>query len=117
MIFLISYLIFMLSSLALGLASENTQAINSWQAKSVVLNKNANINMSQSVLTQKDLKNVKMGKNEAIVGETPVVAKAAKHASISAQFLGVNKSQFIYKEQELTLTIPSRKLFQVAMRP
>lgn len=53
MIFLISYLIFMLSSLALGLASENTQAINSWQAKSVVLNKNANINMSQSVLTQK----------------------------------------------------------------
>ena len=32
MIFLISYLIFMLSSLAIGLADENTQAINSWDA-------------------------------------------------------------------------------------
>lgn len=115
MIFLISYLIFMLSSLALGLASENTQAINSWQAKSVVLNKNANINMSQSVLTQKDLKNVKMGKNEAIVGETPVVAKADKHASISAQFLGVNKSQFIYKEQELIAGRKAKKANEVTV--
>ena len=36
-IFLISYLIFMLSSLALGLADENTQAIESWKAQKVVL--------------------------------------------------------------------------------
>src|SRR5699024_6713679 len=64
MIFLISYLIFMLSSLAVGLASQNTQAIENWNAQKIVLNKNANISMSQSILTKDDLKNAKIGKNE-----------------------------------------------------
>ena len=36
MIFLISYLIFMLSSLAVGLASQNTQAIENWNAQKIV---------------------------------------------------------------------------------
>lgn len=63
MIFLISYLIFMLSSLAVGLASENTQAIDSWSAKKIVLNKNSNISLSQSILTKKDLKDDDIGKN------------------------------------------------------
>lgn len=101
MIFLISYLIFMLSSLAVGLASENTQAIYSWDAKKVVLNKNSNVSMTQSVLTKKDLNNAKIGKNEAYVGQLGVVAKAKDHASVSAQFLGIKKDQFIYKEQKL----------------
>lgn len=52
MIFLISYLIFILSALATGLASENTQALESWNAQKVVLNKNANVSMSQSILTK-----------------------------------------------------------------
>ncbi|TSO26922.1 ABC transporter permease [Lactobacillus sp. LL6] len=101
MIFLISYLIFMLSSLAIGLADENTQAINAWDAKKVVLNKNANISMSQSILTADDLKGVKLGKDEAYIGQTPVVVKAKDEASVSAQFLGIEKSQFIYKNQNL----------------
>ena len=75
MIFLISYLIFMLSSLAVGLASQNTQAIENWNAQKIVLNKNANISMSQSILTKDDLKNAKIGKNEAIIGQLGIVAK------------------------------------------
>ena len=47
----------MLSSLAVGLASENTQAIDSWSAKKIVLNKNSNISLSQSILTKKDFLN------------------------------------------------------------
>ncbi|RVU70502.1 MULTISPECIES: ABC transporter permease [Lactobacillus] len=101
MMFLISYLIFMLAGLALGLAEENTQAITSWDAKSVVMNKTSNISLMQSILTKDDLKNAKVGKNEAYLGEIPVVAKAKGHKSISAQFLGIKKSQFIYKDQEL----------------
>ena len=58
----------MLSSLAVGLASENTQAIESWDAQKIVLNKNSNISMSQSALTNEDLKDVKVGKSEAYVG-------------------------------------------------
>ncbi len=65
MIFLVSYLIFMLSSLAVGLASENTQAIKSWNTQEVVLNKNANVSMNQSTLTKTDLKKADIGSNEA----------------------------------------------------
>lgn len=101
MIFLISYLIFMLSSLAVGLASENTQAINSWGAKKVVLNKNANISLSKSILTKKDLKDDEVGKNEAYIGQVAVVVKSKKRPSVSAQFLGIKKDQFIYKDQDL----------------
>lgn len=101
MIFLISYLIFMLSSLAVGLAQENTQALTSWNTQKVVLNKNSNVSFSQSVLTKQDLKGVKIGKNEAYVGLTPVVAKHKHRPSVSAQLLGIKKDQFIYKKQEL----------------
>lgn len=45
MIFLIAFLIYLLSSLAVGLASQNTQAIDSWDAQSIVLNKNSNVNL------------------------------------------------------------------------
>ena len=101
MIFLISYLIFMLSSLAVGLASENTQAIYSWDAQKVVLNKNSNVIMTQSVLTKKDLKNAKIGKSEAYVGQLGMVVKHKNRDTVSAQFLGIKKDQFIYKEQKL----------------
>lgn len=101
MIFLISYLIFILSSLAVGLASENTQALESWGAQSVVLNKNANVSMNQSILNKADLKNATIGKDEALVGQTAVVAKNEHRPSVSAQFLGIKKQQFIYQDQEL----------------
>lgn len=101
MIFLISYLIFILSSLAVGLASENTQAIKSWNAKQVVLNKNANVSMSQSLLTKDDLSQAKLTKDEALLGQTPVVAKNSNRPQVSAQFIGVKKDQFIYANQEL----------------
>lgn len=68
MIFLIAYLIFMLSSLSVGLASENTQAVNSWQTQSVVLNDNSNVSLSQSLLTKENLKNFKRQKMIAISG-------------------------------------------------
>lgn len=91
----------MLSSLAVGLASENTQAIESWGAQKVVLNKNSNVSMNQSILTKNDLKKDKIGKKEAYVGQLGLVIKAKNKPSVSAQFLGVKKNQFIYKDQEL----------------
>lgn len=115
MIFLISYLIFMLSSLAIGLADENTQAIKSWDAQRVVMNKNANVSMSQSILTAKDLKGIKVGKKDAYVGQTPVVVKAKDHSSMSAQFLGIKKNQFIYKTQDLVSGRRAKKASEVTV--
>lgn len=115
MIFLISYLIFMLSSLAVGLADENTEAINSWKAQKVVLNKNSNINMAQSILTKKDLKDAKIGKQEALFGETRLVAKAKGRKSVSATLLGIKKNQFIYKEQDLVAGRKAKKANEVTV--
>lgn len=113
MIFLISYLIFMLSSLAVGLADENTEAINTWDAQKFVLNKNSNISIAQSMLTKDDLKNAKIGKNEALLGETRLVAKAKNRKSVSATLLGVKKNQFIYKSQELVAGRKAKKTNEV----
>lgn len=101
MIFLISYLIFILSSLAVGLASQNTQALESWDIRQVVLNKNANVNMSQSVLNGTDLKHANLTKDEALLGQTPVVAKSKNRPQVSAQLIGIKKTQFIYQDQEI----------------
>ena len=115
MIFLISYLIFVLSALATGLASENTQALESWDAQKVVLNKNANVSMSQSFLTKSDLKRASLSKDEALLGQIPVVVKKAGRPQISAQFIGVKKKQFIYHDQELVAGRRAKKNYEVAV--
>ena len=115
MIFLISYLIFVLSALATGLASENTQALESWDAQKVVLNKNANVSMSQSFLTKSDLKRASLSKDEALLGQIPVVVKKAGRPQISAQFIGVKKQQFIYHDQELIAGRKAKKNYEVAV--
>ena len=115
MIFLISYLIFVLSALATGLASENTQALESWDAQKVVLNKNANVSMSQSFLTKTDLKKATLSKDEALLGQIPVVVKKAGRPQISAQFIGVKKKQFIYHDEELIAGRKAKKNYEVAV--
>lgn len=115
MIFLISYLIFVLSALATGLASENTQALESWNAQKVILNKNANVSMSQSFLTKNDLKRASLSKDEALLGQIPVVVKKAGRPQISAQFIGVKKQQFIYHDQELIAGRKAKKNYEVAV--
>lgn len=69
MIVLISYLVYFLSGLAFGLAQQNTQAIDSWQIQRVVLNKDANVNMSQSMLTTKEASQLKLTDKEAYLGQ------------------------------------------------
>ena len=115
MIFLISYLIFILSALAVGLASENTQALESWDAQKVVLNKNANVSMSQSILTKNDLKKEALTKDEALVGQIPVVVKNSKRPQISAQFIGIKKEQFIYHDQELIAGRRAKRNYEVTV--
>lgn len=101
MIFLISYMILATWGLAYGLARENTVALENWQAKSVVLNKNANLSMNSSILTKDDLKKIDLTDQDAVVGEIQVVLKKSGKTGINAQYIGVRKSEFAYKEQKL----------------
>jgi len=99
MIVLIGYLIFILTSLALGLAQQNTDAINSWGANNVTLNADANIDMRQSMITKKQAGT--LSNKEAYIGQASVVAKAKNHSRVSAVFIGTKPSQFVAKSIKL----------------
>lgn len=100
MIVLISYLIFILTSLALGLARENTAALNSWGAERIAINSNANVDMRQSFITTAQAG--KLSDAEALVGETSVVAKTSGEEKLSATFIGLRANQFIARNLKLT---------------
>lgn len=113
MIFLISFLIFILSSLSAGLANKNTSALNAWQLQSVVLNKHSNVSLTQSLLTKSQLKQAKLSSKEAVVGQTPVAAKGKHLAAVSAQFIGLKPGQYIYKNLPVTAGRRPRKATEV----
>ncbi|KRM90186.1 ABC transporter permease [Liquorilactobacillus cacaonum] len=101
MIVLVSYLIFILTSLAQGLARQNTDAIKSWNIQSVALNSDANTSMTQSVITRKQLANIKLNKKTAVVTQVPIVVRGTNKSKESAQFIGLNYTQFIMKNMKI----------------
>ncbi len=101
MIVLIAYLIFVLTSLALGLAQENTQVIDSWHIKRIVLDKDSDINLSQSLITKKELSTFKLSRKDAYIGQASIVVKSKGNKKESAQFIGLDKHQFIFKNIKL----------------
>ncbi|USS88830.1 ABC transporter permease [Fructilactobacillus cliffordii] len=115
MILLISYLIFILTSLAVGLASQNTQAIKSWNPTRIVLNKNSNVNVGQSLIMKSDLDKIHLNpKQEAVIGSVPVVA-TGKHEKISSQFMGIDPNQYVAKDLRLTSGHKARNQNQVVV--
>lgn len=102
MIVLVTYLVFILSGLSYGLAQQNTQAISSWRVDRIALNKDANDSLSQSVITKQAADKVKLTSHEAYLGQMGVVAKAKGQAKLSAQFLGIDRDQLIYRRVKVT---------------
>lgn len=101
MIIMISYLMFILMGMMLGLADENKAAIESWGTQTVFLNKNANDNMSQSIIMNNQL-NKKLNQHEAYVGQAPaVITRVGQRHKLkeSTQFIGLDTHQFIFKDQ------------------
>ncbi|GEO63632.1 FtsX-like permease family protein [Companilactobacillus nantensis] len=115
MIVLIGYLIFILTSLAMGLANQNTDAINSWNINSVALNKDANTSLTQSLITNDNAKNAKLTKNEAYIGQASVVVKKSGLTKESAQFLGLKPNQFIAQNLKLSSGHKIQKTNQVVV--
>lgn len=98
---LISFLIFILNALSLGLANENTAAITSWQTQSALMTKDANGNMGQSLLTKKQSKIFHDDKNVATVGITPAnIKKRGTSQTQSAQFIGLESTQYIFQKAD-----------------
>lgn len=112
---LVGYLIFMLLGLMLGLAKENTAAIEQWHTQTVVLSKGANLSLSQSLIKQADLPTLKKG--DSLVGQSPVVISATgKHAhKQSAQLIGLKQSQPLAKTVVITSGHRSRNANQLVL--
>lgn len=98
MIVLIAYLILMLLGLMQGLGNENTAAVESWGTKQVMLDKNANVSMNQSLIKKDEAQD--LTKHEALVGQVPIVMKGINHGQKqSMQYFGLDDSQYLLKNK------------------
>ncbi|MGV3130118.1 ABC transporter permease [Staphylococcus simulans] len=89
---LISYLLFLLSGLANGLINMNTEGIKKWQADAIVLNKDANQTVQQSVITTSDVKG--KFKKEAPLKQMGIIASKG-NSKENAILFGVTSNSFL----------------------
>lgn len=101
MIVLISYLIFILTGLSLGLSNQNTDAINTWDMKSITLNKNADVSLNQSLISNAQADKLHLSKDEALLGQAGVIVKGKDQDKVPSQFLGFEPDSFVFKNMKL----------------
>ncbi|EOA9882773.1 ABC transporter permease [Staphylococcus aureus] len=89
---MISYLLFLLSGLANGLINMNKEGIDKWQADAIVLNKDANQTVQQSVFNKKDIEN--KYKKQATLKQTGEIVSNG-HQKDNVLVFGVEKSPFL----------------------
>lgn len=89
---MISYLLFLLSGLANGLINMNKEGIDKWQADAIVLNKDANQTVQQSVFNKKDIEN--KYKKQANLKQTGEIVSNG-HQKDNVLVFGVEKSSFL----------------------
>lgn len=89
---MISYLLFLLSGLANGLINMNKEGIHKWQADAIVLNKDANQTVQQSVFNKKDIEN--KYKKQATLKQTGEIVSNG-HQKDNVLVFGVEKSSFL----------------------
>lgn len=89
---LISYLLFLLSGLASGLINMNTEGIKKWKADAIVLNKDANQTVQQSVFKPSDVEG--KFKEEAPLKQIGVIASNGDSEE-NALLFGVSSNSFL----------------------
>ena len=89
---IISYLLFLLSGLANGLINMNKEGIDKWHANAIVLNKDANQTVQQSVFNKKDIEN--KYKKQATLKQTGEIVSNG-HQKDNVLVFGVEKSSFL----------------------
>lgn len=89
---MIIYLLFLLSGLANGLINMNKEGIDKWQADAIVLNKDANQTVQQSVFNKKDIEN--KYKKQATLKQTGEIVSNG-HQKDNVLVFGVEKSSLL----------------------
>lgn len=114
-IVLISYLVYFLTSLAYGLASSYTNAVEKWQANEVVLTIDSNDSMMMSYMTQTDFDAVTVSGDKAKLGLFPAVinnpfSEDILESRIDVYFFGIESDSFIKPQELKDVTLTGNKV-------
>ncbi|WP_083235212.1 hypothetical protein [Acholeplasma laidlawii] len=99
-IVLISYLVYFLTSLAYGLASSYTNAVNKWGSDEVVITVDSNDSIMMSFMTNNDFESVEVDGTKARIGLFPAVinnpdAEANVDSRLNVYFFGIDNDSFL----------------------
>ncbi|KXT83582.1 ABC transporter permease [Streptococcus sp. DD11] len=95
-VFLITYMVFFLSSLSAGLVRLNRLALDQWQAESVILSEYANHNLAASTIKEEEYSRLAQGDAVAALGQMPAVANYEDGTEkINVQVFGLDWDSFL----------------------
>src|SRR5690554_1422335 len=105
-IILVSYLVYFLTSLAYGLASSYTNAVNKWEANELVLTHDANDNAMMSFISEDTYNNTTVSGSKAKLGLFPAVINDpndgnSSKSRLNVYLFGIDNDSFI-KPKELS---------------
>lgn len=109
-IVLISYLVYFLTSLAYGLASSYTNAINEWDSTHIIMTTDANDNMMMSYMTQADFESVSVEGKKTKLGLFPAVitnplVSDDVDSRINVYFFGIEDDSYIKPKNNLLVEL------------
>lgn len=104
---LISYLVYFLTSLAYGLASSYTNAVNTWDADEVFITVDSNDNMMMSYMNEEDFNKIEVDGTKEKLGLFPAVITNSNSTEIDSRvdvyFFGIEDDSFLKPVSNLTL--------------
>lgn len=110
-VILITYLVYFLTSLANGLASSYTNAVEKWNSDQIIITVDANDNMMMSYMAQEDFEAVETSGSKSKLGLFPAVinnpfAENVLDSRVEVYFFGIDNDSFIKPAEfnDLTLT-------------
>ena len=114
-IFLISYLVYFLTSLANGLATSYTNAIEQWNSDQIILTVDANDNMMMSYMEQNDFDAVEITGLKEKLGLFPAVinnplAEDVLESRMDVYLFGIEKDSFIQPSELNNLTLTGNQV-------
>ena len=90
---LVSYLVFFLSGLATGLADLNREAVDKWEATSIILTSESDKSLTQSSLSIDDVENIQ-AEETAVLGQFNAIANNGESKQNISLF-GINEDEFL----------------------
>lgn len=95
LIFLVSYLLIILTGLATGLANLNKAAINEWDTSSIVLNSDSEGRLQQSFLSQDQV--ASLPNNGTRISQYSTLVKSENGLKENTQLVALDSKSFIFK--------------------